>query len=99
MITFDRNRSLEDTQQQIPPCRLVSREECLSMFPGLNRAGLTGAVMFYDGQMHSPSRLALSFLKSAVSAGADASNYLEATGFLKRDDRICGVKATERQTC
>jgi glycerol-3-phosphate dehydrogenase len=68
------------------------------MFPGLNRAGLTGAVMFYDGQMHSPSRLALSFLKSAVSAGADAANYVEATGFLKRGDRIYGVKATDRLT-
>ncbi|MBI3596676.1 MAG: glycerol-3-phosphate dehydrogenase/oxidase [Nitrospirae bacterium] len=98
MITFDRNRALEDTQQQIPPCRLLSREECLSMFPGLNRVGLTGAVMFYDGQMHSPSRLALSFLKSAVSAGADAANYVEATGFLKRADRIYGVKATDRLT-
>ncbi len=98
MITFDRNQSLEDTQQQIPPCRLVSREECLSMFPGLNRAGLTGAVMFYDGQMHSPSRLALSFLKSAVSARADAANYVEATGFLKHGDRIYGLKATDRLT-
>ncbi|HET6465641.1 MAG TPA: glycerol-3-phosphate dehydrogenase/oxidase [Nitrospiria bacterium] len=98
MVTFDRNRSLEDSQQRIPPCRLVSREECLSMFPGLNRAGLTGAVMFYDGQMRSPSRLALSFLKSAVSAGADAANYVEATGFLKRGNRIYGVKAVDRLT-
>jgi glycerol-3-phosphate dehydrogenase len=98
MVTFDRNRFLEDTQQRIPPSRLVSREECLSMFPGLNREGLTGAVMFYDGQMHSPSRLALSFLKSAVSAGADAANYVEATGFLRRGDRIYGVKATDRLT-
>jgi len=98
MITFDRNRGLDDAAQQIPPCRLVSHEECLSMFPGLNREGLTGAVLFYDGQMHSPSRLTLSFLKSAASAGADAANYVEATGFLKRGDRIYGVKATDRMT-
>jgi glycerol-3-phosphate dehydrogenase len=98
MITFDRNHALEDIPQQIPPSRLISREECLSMFPGLRKSGLTGAVMFYDGQMHSPFRLALSFLRSAVSAGADATNYLEATGFLKRDNRIYGVKATDLLT-
>lgn len=38
------------------------------MFPGLKRKGLTGAAMFYDGQMYSTTRLALSFLKSAVRA-------------------------------
>lgn len=98
MITFDRNRALGDPRQRIPSCRMMSREECLSMFPGLNKTSLSGAVIFHDGQMHSPSRLALSFLRSAVSAGADVANYAEATGFLQHGDGVFGVKAKDRLT-
>ncbi len=45
--------------------------------------------------MYSPQRIALSFLRSAASAGADIANYLEVTGFLKSDGRITGVEAKD----
>jgi len=96
LITFDRNWRLKDSQQRIPRGYAISREETLKLFPGLERQRLTGAVIFYDGQMYSPPRLALSFLQAAVKAGADAANYLEATGFLKNKERIYGVRARDR---
>jgi glycerol-3-phosphate dehydrogenase len=53
-------------------------------------------MVIYDGQMFSPSRLAISFLRSAVKAGAVAANYIEATGFLRsRSGHIKGVTATD----
>ena len=76
LITCDRNRGLKDPQRRIPRPRFISRQECLSLFPGLKREGLTGAVIFHDGHMYSPPRLALAYLKSAVNAGADAVNYV-----------------------
>jgi glycerol-3-phosphate dehydrogenase len=95
LITFDRNRGLTDPQQRVPRPRVISRQECLSLFPGLRREGLTGAVIFHDGHMYSPPRLALSYLRSAVRAGADAANYVEATDFLRRGGRVYGVQARD----
>ncbi len=98
LITFDRNRGITDPQKRIPGGQVISRQECLRLFPGLERNGLTGAVIFYDAQMHSPARLALSYLKSAVQAGADAANYVEVTNFLRNGNRIIGVEAEDTLT-
>ena len=98
LITFDRNRGIADAEKRIPPGLTFSRDECLELFPGLERNRLTGAVVFYDAQMYSPARLALSYLKSAVEAGANAANYLEATGFLRKNNRVYGVKARDLLT-
>ena len=98
LITFDRNRGISDPGQRIPPARSMSRQECLQAFPGIDSDGLTGGVLFYDGHMYNPLRLALCFLKSAVAAGADAANYLEATGFVRNGARVLGVDARDRLT-
>jgi len=68
------------------------------MFPGLGDPTLTGGVLFYDGQMYSPARLALAFLKSALQIGAHAGNYMEATGFLHDGRRVSGVNVVDRMT-
>ncbi|MFQ5705733.1 MAG: FAD-dependent oxidoreductase [Gemmatimonadales bacterium] len=98
LITCDRNRGIADPQKRIPRGQVISRQECLRLFPGLERNGLTGAVIFSDAQMHSPARLALSVLKSAVQAGADAVNYVEVTNFLRNGDRMVGVEAEDALT-
>ncbi len=95
LLTFDRNRGINDPERHIPRGRLISREECLDIFPGLNREGLTGAAIFYDGQMYNPTRLAISFLRSAVDAGADVANYAQVTGLVITDNRITGVKVKD----
>jgi glycerol-3-phosphate dehydrogenase len=95
LITFDRNRGLKDPQRRIPRPRFMSRQECLSLFPGLERAGLTGAVTFHDGHMYSPPRVALAYLKSAVGAGADVVNYVRASDFLQRRGGVHGVRARD----
>lgn len=98
LITFDRNRGIADPGQRIPPVRSMSRQECLQVFPGIESEGLTGGILFHDGHMYNPPRLALCFLKSAVEAGADAANYLEATGFVRNGTRVLGVDARDRLT-
>ncbi|UCG11813.1 MAG: glycerol-3-phosphate dehydrogenase/oxidase [Deltaproteobacteria bacterium] len=96
LMTCDRNRGIRDPKRHVPPGRIISRQECLEMFPNLEIDGFTGAAVFHDGQMYNPPRLALSFLKSAVEAGADAVNYLEATGFIRDGNRIIGIKAQDK---
>ena len=98
LITFDRNHGIADPTRQIPRGRLISRQEVLELFPDLEKAGLTGAAIIHDGQMYSPPRLALSFLRSAVEAGAQAVNYVKATGVLQSRDHISGIEARDMLT-
>jgi glycerol-3-phosphate dehydrogenase len=94
----DRNRGIHDPDRQIPPGRVISRTECLHLFPELESNGLTGAGLFYDGQMYNPPRLAFSILRSAVDAGAVAVNYVAARRFTRRNNRITGVSVADTLT-
>lgn len=96
LITFDRNRGMNDPDRRIPRAHIISRAECLKLYPGLNKQGLTGAATFCDGQMYNPTRLVLSFVRSAVEAGAQAANYLKATDFLRNGSSICGIKVSDQ---
>ena len=94
MLTFGRNQGLQK-ERRIPNGKFISKKSVLAMFPGITTDGLTGAVVFCDGQMYSPPRLALSFLRSAVDRGAVAANYVEAKGFIRDGNDIIGVEAKD----
>lgn len=93
--TLDRNKGISDEKRHIPPGRLITREEVLQMFPDLETDGLTGAGVFSDAQMYNPPRLGISFLHSAIEAGAVAANYTEAIGFIQKGNKITGVKVKD----
>jgi glycerol-3-phosphate dehydrogenase len=95
LATKDRNRGITDRERHIKAGWTISREETLNLFPHLDRNGLTGAVIFHDGQMHNPNRLALAFLKSAYEYGAELANYVEVTRFILQENRIIGVMARD----
>ena len=97
LIGFDRN-SLDDPQKYLPKGRVISREECLELFPGVDEPGLTGGAVWYDCQMYNSERIIISILRLAEESGAALANYAEVTGFLKRGDRITGIKATDSFT-
>jgi glycerol-3-phosphate dehydrogenase len=94
LIGLGQNR-LEDPQKYLPPGCIISREECLRLFPGIEKTGLTGGAIIYDCQMYSSERLILSFVRSAIRAGAQAANYVEVFGLLRHGDRVAGVKARD----
>jgi glycerol-3-phosphate dehydrogenase len=95
LITFDRNRDVNDSQRRIPRGGPISKDELQRLFPEIRGEGLTGAVVFYDGQMYNPPRLLLSFLRSAVNLGAQACNYLEVREFLRGRSGVAGVRAKD----
>lgn len=94
LIGFDRNR-LKDPGKYLPRGRVISREECLRLFPGVNEEGLTGGAIWYDCQMYNSERILMSILRSAEKKGAKPVNYVEVTGFLKYGNRVTGVKARD----
>lgn len=96
LITADRNRHLEDAERRIPRSYTVSRPEARSLFPELPGGGLTGGIVFWDGQIHHPARLVLAFLRSAHTSGrARLANYVAARQLLRRNGRVCGVEAED----
>lgn len=98
LVTCDRNRTIRDAARQIPGGHLLSRDKVLDLFPGLDSRRLTGGGVIYDGQMYSPSRLALAFVHSAVHNGADVANYVQAKGILHSHDKVFGISAIDTLT-
>lgn len=78
-----------------PMGRVVSRSECLRLFPALDSTGLTGGIIYHDGQLQSSERLAIAMARSAAKAGAALVNYAEATGFLRGGRRVIGATARD----
>lgn len=95
LISYDRNR-LDDPQKVIPGGKVISREECLALLPGIDPGGLTGGAVWYDAQMYNSERLTLAFVRSAAEGGATVANYLKATGLIWEDGRVAGVQAVDQ---
>jgi glycerol-3-phosphate dehydrogenase len=95
MLTINRNKRIEDPARKLPPSRYLPVDKVLELYPKIEKANLTGGVLFCDGQMYNPPRIALSFLRSAVQAGAVALNYTEVTGYLTQRNEVQGVNVKD----
>lgn len=94
LVSCDRNQ-LQDRQKHIPRGRVISRQQCERVIPGMKTEGLTGAAIFHDAQVYNSERLTLAFLKSATEAGAQIANYVAVNGFVQQDNCITGVQAED----
>jgi glycerol-3-phosphate dehydrogenase len=98
IFTADRNAGIRDRNQHIPAPFILSRREFVEKFPAFDAPGLTGAGVFYDGQMLNPARIVYSAVRSAQAASAVAANYCAAERLLVRDGRTEGVVARDTLT-
>ena len=97
LSSWGRNRDL-DPERLIPPGRLVSRQECLNLFPGFDGKGLAGGALWHDAQLLHPERLTLSFVLAAAERGAVAANYVRVDSLRTREGAACGATVTDRLT-
>lgn len=97
LTSWSRNRNL-DPERLIPRGRLVSRDECLRLFPGFAADGLTGGALWFDAQLLHPERLTLSFVQAADTLGAIPANYVRIDSLRIRDGTVHGARATDRLT-
>ena len=97
-VARDRNLGLPDPGTHLPHSTIVSRDEALRLNPVVSPDGVTGGAVWYDYQMLSTDRVTLSFLLSAVDAGACAANYVQVHRFLQENKRVTGVKVEDRLT-
>jgi glycerol-3-phosphate dehydrogenase len=97
-VARDRNDGLPDPGTHLPDSTIVSKEEALRLNPVVAPEGVTGGAIWYDYQMLSTDRVTLSFLLSAVDAGACAANYVQVTRFLQQSGRVTGVRVEDKLT-
>jgi glycerol-3-phosphate dehydrogenase len=85
-------------KQGIGRSRLLSKERTLELLPTIEPSGLTGGVIYYDGQFDD-ARLAVSMAQTAADQGAVLLNYFGVTGLLKTvDGTVRGVQAIDNET-
>jgi glycerol-3-phosphate dehydrogenase len=76
------------------PSQLISKEETLRRLPNVNPEGLTGGVIYYDGQFDD-ARLLINLVATAAEQGATLLNYAPVTGLRKGGDGIVSGVAWE----
>jgi glycerol-3-phosphate dehydrogenase len=69
------------------PSQLLSKEETLRRLPSVNPDGLTGGVVYYDGQFDD-TRLLINLVATAAEQGATLLNYAKVTSLQKGADNI-----------
>jgi glycerol-3-phosphate dehydrogenase len=74
--------------------KFLSKKKTLEYLPNINTKGLSGGVLYYDGQFDD-SRLAINLAQTAVENGATVINYCGVTDFVKENGKIVGVVAKD----
>jgi glycerol-3-phosphate dehydrogenase len=80
------------------PSKILSREETLVHLPSINREGLRGGVIYYDGQFDD-ARLLINMVATAAEQGATLLNYVPVTELPKDSEGfINGIVARDLET-
>jgi len=94
LASFQRNQGIPESRS-IPRGRIVSRADCLRLFPWFPGQGLSGGALWHDGRLLHPERLTLSFVRSAAERGAVPVNYLRVDRLVIRNQAACGARVTD----
>ena len=77
--------------------RIVSAKTILQYSPAVAQNGLSGGILYYDGQFDD-ARLALNLAQTAVEKGATVLNYMEVFDVRKENGKSKGVFAEDTLT-
>jgi len=73
---------------------MLSKEETLERIPTIEPEGLTGGVIYHDGQFDD-SRLAIHLAMTAADLGAQLANHLRCSSLVKERGRIAGIEVAD----
>ena len=77
--------------------RMLSRAETIERLPTVERKGLRGGVLYFDGQFDD-ARYAISLLLTLFDVGGVALNHAAVVKVLERDGRAAGVRVRDAET-
>lgn len=83
--------------KSVPNHKMLSRDEALAEYPGLNPEGLEGAATYYDAQVEYAERVAVENAVSAVENGATVITYAGVRDLIFEDGRskVVGVEVED----
>ena len=96
-VTFDRNRSVLDTQR-LAAGGILSRSEVAGLAQGLHMGDVSGGASWFDAIMTDSERLCLALVLSARDAGASVHNYLSVERLLESGGSAVGVAVRDQMT-
>ena len=81
-----------------PRHKVLSREETLKRFPGMEHEGLSGSAIFYDGQVVWSERLCVETVLAAHADGAVVRTRAAVDELISENGRVRGVRYTDVDT-
>lgn len=97
LVGWDRNQGLL-SEKHLPQSRILSRNACLTLLPGLSDLGVNGGALWYDAQVLDTEQLLTDMLHAAIAKGTKAANHAAVTGFIQDASTISGCIVTDRLT-
>ena len=95
LLSWDRNRSVQPSNF-LPRGKVISREKCLEILPHIDKRGLTGGAIWYDGLVANTERLTLEWILAAVERDAVVVNYVKAKTLIVEKGTIRGLEVEDR---
>lgn len=94
LLSPERKR-FNDDYRKVPNSKIISPEEVLKITSDIKTDGLTGGVVWYEGQIQNTERLSLSILASAEEHGAKFFNYMKISRLENEGAKITGAKVMD----
>jgi len=79
------------------PSELLSVRETQNRLPGVVSHGLKGGILYHDGQFDD-ARFAIALMRTFEELGGVAINYVEASGLMEAQGKVCGIHARDLET-
>jgi glycerol-3-phosphate dehydrogenase len=93
------NSMISDPLKKVPGGKLYNKDDACQLVPLLkNYHGMNGAQTLFESHMYNSERMTLAFVKTAVSNGADAANYVRVKKFVRDQGRVTGVSCKDMLT-
>jgi len=94
VLSLGRNRGVTPAQH-LRCGRIVGRRFTRKSFPAVERRGLQGSALWFDGAAPEHQRLVMELLRWACSLGGMALNYVQAEDLLQHNAQVRGVRARD----
>ncbi len=94
MLSARRNRGVLPSYH-LPAGRILSPDAVGRLFPRVDRDGLRGGALWYDGSIPDSQRLLIDMLRLACGQGATALNYTQVEAQSLGQERVSSVTAID----
>lgn len=96
-LCIGENALIGSPEQRLPGAKSIT-PAAMNTISDLSHDNHTGGVVFYERHMHDSERMVLAIIQTAQAHGAQAFNYVSATGLLGNAAKVDGIQARDEIT-